>query len=64
MPETYIPIHLANQMLFEGTAVKLNFTKCEVFGCVISLTNNSKDDAIVSLFNQIKASLNKSVFLN
>ena len=46
----------------EGTAVNLRFTKCEVFGCVITLTNDSKDDAIVSLFNQIKSSMNKSVF--
>ena len=46
----------------EGTAVKLNFTKCEVFGCVISLSNNSSDNAIVSLFNQIKDSMNKSIF--
>ena len=46
----------------EGTAVNLTFNKCEVFGCVISLTNNSKDDAVVSLFKQIKASMNKSAF--
>ena len=46
----------------EGTAVKLSFSKCEAFGCVITLTNNSKDDAEKSLFNQIKAAQNKSVF--
>ena len=46
----------------EGTAVKLRFSKCEAFGCVITLTNDSKDDAERSLFNQIKAALNKSVF--
>ena len=46
----------------KGTAVNLPFTKCEVFGCVISLSNNSSDKAIVSLFNQIKDSMNKSIY--
>ena len=46
----------------KGTSVNLNFSKCEAFGCVITLTNNSTDNAEVSLFNQIKASMNKSIF--
>ena len=46
----------------EGTEVKLEYTKCEAFGCVITLTDNSKDNAKKSLFKQIKAALNKSVF--
>ena len=46
----------------EGTAVNLSFTKCEAFGCVITLSDNSKDNAEKSLFKQIKAALNKSVF--
>ena len=46
----------------EGTAVNLSFTKCEAFGCIITLTNNSPDKAEVSLFNQIKDSMNKSIF--
>jgi invasion protein IalB len=46
----------------KGTSVNLNFSKCETFGCVITLTNNSTDNAEVSLFNQIKASMNKSIF--
>ena len=46
----------------EGTEVKLDYTKCEAFGCVITLTDNSKDNAEKSLFKQIKAALNKSVF--
>ncbi|MDA9150901.1 invasion associated locus B family protein [Candidatus Pelagibacter sp.] len=46
----------------KGTSVNLNFSKCEAFGCVITLTNNSTDNAEVSLFNQIKDSMNKSIF--
>ena len=46
----------------EGTAVKLPINKCEAFGCVINLSNNTNSDATISLFNQIKASMNKSTF--
>ena len=46
----------------KGTAVNLPITKCEVFGCVISLSNNSSDNAIVSLFNQIKDAMNESIY--
>ena len=46
----------------EGTAVNLSFTKCEAFGCIITLSNNSSDKAEVSLFNQIKDAMNKSIF--
>ena len=46
----------------KGTVVNLPITRCEVFGCVISLSNNSPDNAIVSLFNQIKDSMNKSIY--
>ena len=47
---------------YEGKAIKLSFSKCEVFGCVISVTNNSSDDVVLNIFNQIKKSMKKSIF--
>lgn len=47
---------------YKDTAVNLQFYKCEVFGCVIRLTNNSSDKVTVSLFNQVKDALKTSTF--
>ena len=33
-----------------------------MFGCVITLTNNSKDKSIRSLFNQVREAMQKSTF--
>ena len=46
----------------KGTELKLPYTKCEVFGCVITLTNNSKDKAIRSLFTQVREAMQNSTF--
>lgn len=46
----------------KGTRVNLPYIKCEVVGCIISITNNSKDPAVISLFNQIKKAMQTSVY--
>lgn len=46
----------------KGTKVNLPYIKCEVVGCIISITNNSKDPAVISLFNQIKKAMQTSIY--
>ena len=51
-----------NLKFHKNTVVNLQFSKCEVFGCVVSLSNNTYDDVKVSLFNQVKDALKESIF--
>ena len=51
-----------NLKFHKDTAVNLLFSKCEVFGCVVSLTNNTSDKVKVSLFNQVKDALKKAIY--
>ena len=46
----------------KGTAVNLPFIKCEVVGCIISISNDTTDPAIESLFKQIKEAMKKSIY--
>ena len=40
--------------------INLKWTKCEPFGCVAVLTNNSEIKEIVKVFNDVKKGLTKS----
>ena len=44
----------------EDPQINLKWTKCEPFGCVAVLTNNSEIKEIVNIFNNVKKGLTKS----
>lgn len=46
----------------KGTKLNLPYTKCEVVGCITSVTNNSKDLVVVNVFEQIKKAMINSIF--
>lgn len=49
---------------FDGKQqLNIPYAKCESFGCVTSINNDSKVDAVKVLFEKIKNSLQKSTYL-
>jgi len=46
----------------KGTKVNLPYIKCEAIGCIIKISNNSKEAAVISLFNQIKKAMETSIY--
>ena len=44
----------------KGLTINIPFTKCEIIGCIISLTNNNQDKKINNLFNEIISAMKKS----
>ena len=46
---------------FNGTGqININWTTCEQVGCLVYLTDNSKDEKMINLYKKIYDSLNKS----
>ena len=46
---------------FNGTGqINVNWTTCEQIGCLVYLTDNSKDEKMINLYKKIYDSLNKS----
>jgi invasion protein IalB len=49
---------------FEGkNQLNIPFAKCEVFGCVTTLNNNTKEKVALAVFDKIKKGLEDSTFL-
>lgn len=48
----------------KGSKVDLQYTKCEVMGCIISISNDTKEKKIINLFKLIKTEMRKSEYLN
>lgn len=46
----------------EGMDAKLPYSKCEVIGCIMTISNNTKDKTVLSIFNQIKDAMTKSIY--
>ena len=46
----------------KGLTISIPFRKCEVVGCIISISNDTTDPAIESLFKQIKEAMKKSIY--
>jgi invasion protein IalB len=46
----------------KGIKINLPFLKCEAVGCVILITNNSKDPVDIKIFDQIKKAMQKSIY--
>ena len=44
----------------KGLTINIPFRKCEVVGCIISLTDNNQDKKIDNLFNEIISAMKKS----
>ena len=46
----------------EGIKINLPYLKCEAVGCIILITNNSKDPVDIKIFDQIKKAMQKSIY--
>lgn len=48
----------------KGSKIDLLYTKCEVMGCIVSLSNNTKEKKIINQFNLIKTEMQKSEYFD
>tara|TARA_B110000259_G_C13854895_1_gene338361 strand:+ start:112 stop:687 length:576 start_codon:yes stop_codon:yes gene_type:complete len=46
----------------KGIKINLPYLKCEAIGCIILITNNSKDPVDINIFDQIKKAMQKSIY--
>ena len=46
----------------KGIKINLPYLKCEAIGCIILITNNSKDPVDIKIFDQIKKAMQKSIY--
>tara|TARA_X000001036_G_C20630862_1_gene787139 strand:+ start:529 stop:1071 length:543 start_codon:yes stop_codon:yes gene_type:complete len=44
----------------KGEQINLKWSTCEQIGCLVLLTNNTKDEKLVSIYNKVYGLLNKS----
>jgi|TARA_B110000285_G_scaffold54035_1_gene61557 invasion protein IalB len=46
----------------KGIKINLPYLRCEAIGCIILITNNSKDPVDINIFDQIKKAMQKSIY--
>ena len=47
---------------YKGIKINLPYLKCEAVGCIILITNNSKDPVDIKIFDQIKNAMQTSIY--
>ena len=46
----------------KGIKINLPYLKCEAVGCIVLITNNSKDPVDIKIFDQIKKAMQTSIY--